>query len=179
LIRVRRVVVGVFVGVFFAVWLVGCAAEAASPPPEGGSDGSIPRGERISPFDTGHAAVANLDAELLDAVRAAAEDAGADGIEIGVTSGWRSKAYQQRLLDEAVLDRGSLREALRFVSTPEDSEHVTGDAVDIGPTDAADWLIRHGADYGLCQVYANEMWHFELRTPPGGECPQPRADATS
>ena len=28
------------------------------------------------------------------------------------------------------------------------------------PTDADDWLIQHGSDYGLCQTYANEMWHF-------------------
>jgi hypothetical protein len=54
---------------------------------------------------------------------------------------------------------------------------VTGDAVDLGPTQADDWVIRHGADYGLCQTYANELWHFELATEPGGSCPAPRPDA--
>ena len=83
----------------------------------------------------------------------------------------------ERLLDEAVNTYGSLEEARRLVSTPDKSAHVTGEAIDIGPTDAADWLIRHGADYGLCQTYANEMWHFELSTTPGGQCPVPRSDA--
>ena len=32
---------------------------------------------------------------------------------------------------------------------------------------ATAWLARRGAGYGLCQVYRNELWHFELR--PGGQ----------
>ncbi|ROP42503.1 M15 family metallopeptidase [Saccharothrix texasensis] len=140
-------------------------------------DGSIPDHTSISPDDSGHPAISGLDPDLLAAVRRAAADARAAGVELRVTSGWRSKAYQQRLLDEAVAAHGSLEEARRLVSTPEKSAHVTGKAVDIGPTDAADWLIRNGSDHGLCQTYANEMWHFELSTTPGGECPAPRDDA--
>jgi zinc D-Ala-D-Ala carboxypeptidase len=94
-----------------------------------------------------------------------------------VTSGWRSKAYQQRLLERAVARYGSLDVARRLVSTPEKSAHVSGKAIDIGPTNAADWVIQHGAGYGLCRAYANEMWHFELLTSPGGDCPAPRTDA--
>ena len=63
------------------------------------------------------------------------------------------------------------------MSTPELSRHVTGDAVDIGYTDADSWLSQHGARYGLCQIYANEMWHFELATDPGGVCPEQKLDA--
>jgi hypothetical protein len=55
---------------------------------------------------------------------------------------------------------------------------VTGDAVDIGPTDADDWLIQHGSTYGLCQIFANELWHFELATTPGGDCPALLADGS-
>jgi hypothetical protein len=40
---------------------------------------------------------------------------------------------------------------------------VSGDAVDIGPSDATTWLSEHGAEYGLCQIYSNEPWHYELR----------------
>lgn len=134
--------------------------------------------EPVSPFDTDVPAIARLDADLLLAVQSAARDAAADGVPMHVTSGWRSSAYQQRLLDEAIDEYGSLQEALRYVATPEVSAHVTGDAVDIGPTEADDWLQRHGARYGLCQVYANEIWHFELRTTPGGRCPRMVADAS-
>jgi D-alanyl-D-alanine carboxypeptidase len=155
------------------VVVAGCGASPA-PVVE---DGYIPAGEWVSPFDDTNAAIRKLDPELLGAVRAAAKDAAADGVEIGVTSGWRSVDLQRRLLDEAVERYGSVDEARRFVSTPDKSEHVVGKAVDIGPTDAADWVVRHGADYGLCQAYANEMWHFELLTSPGGECPPARSDA--
>jgi len=92
-------------------------------------------------------------------------------VDVYVTSGWRSAAYQQRLFDEAVRRYGSTDEARRWVHTPNASKHVTGRAVDVGPTDAADWMSRHGNDYGLCQTYANEMWHFEMATTPGDTCP--------
>lgn len=115
--------------------------------------------------------LANLDPDLLDAVQDATRDARADGVDISVTSGWRSRAHQARLYDDAVREHGSEEEARRWVATPDTSEHVTGDAVDLGPRTADAWLVEHGADYGLCQVYANEPWHFELRTEPGGTCP--------
>lgn len=38
-----------------------------------------------------------------------------------------------------------------------------GDAVDIGHSDATAWLSKHGAEYGLCQIFRNEPWHYELR----------------
>ena len=112
-----------------------------------------------------------LDPDLHDAVRAAMRDARADGVEMRITSGWRSREHQQRLLDEAIERYGGREEALRLVATPDTSAHVTGDAVDIGPAEADHWLIEHGAAYGLCQVFANEIWHFELATEPGGTCP--------
>ena len=64
---------------------------------------------------------------------------------------------------EAVVEHGSQEEAARWVSTAETSAHVSGDAVDIGPPDAAVWLSEHGAASGLCQIYGNEPWHYELR----------------
>ena len=47
----------------------------------------------------------------------------------------------------------------------------------IGPTDADDWVNRHGNKFGLCQTLANEIWHFELATTPGGTCPPPQASS--
>ena len=45
--------------------------------------------------------------------------------------------------------------------------------------EAADWLSRHGSAYGLCQVFANEIWHYELATTPGGRCPEMLPDGSS
>jgi zinc D-Ala-D-Ala carboxypeptidase len=124
------------------------------------SAGSVPDG--LTVFDD-VPAVAGLDPELLAALRRAATDAAADGVEFVVNSGWRSPEHQDRLLREAIEKYGSEQEAARWVSTPETSQHVKGNAIDIGPAAARAWLSEHGAAYGLCQIYANEPWHYELR----------------
>lgn len=141
------------------------------------SDGVVPSGSPIEPTDD-VPAISRLDPALRSAVQRAAVAARADGVHVLVTSGWRSHRYQQRLLDDAVREHGEA-EARRLVQTPSGSRHTSGEAVDIGFTDADDWVNRHGSAYGLCQVYANEMWHFELRTTPGGECPAMRSDASA
>ncbi|MGM1018736.1 MAG: M15 family metallopeptidase [Actinomycetota bacterium] len=117
----------------------------------------------VSVFDDSHPGVTNLAPELLAAVRAAAHDAEAEGIELRMNSGWRSPEYQQQLLREAVSTYGSEEEAARWVATAEPSEHVSGDAIDIGDYDATAWLSVNGDAYGLCQIYENEPWHYELR----------------
>jgi D-alanyl-D-alanine carboxypeptidase len=127
----------------------------------GEADGVVPHGASV--FDGDMAAVANLDPSLLEAIRRAATDAAEDGVEFELNSGWRSAEYQERLLREAVAQYGSAEEAARWVATAKTSAHVSGDAVDIGPSDAAAWLSEHGAHHGLCQIYRNEPWHFELR----------------
>lgn len=145
----------------------------------GADDGVIPEGVVVTLADD-VPAIARLDAALREAMRRAEQDAAADGIpSFPVTSGWRSEAYQRWLLLDAVERYGSEETARQFVATPERSKHVTGDAVDIGAAEAQSWLIAHGAAYGLCQTYANERWHFELATEPGGECPAMKADAAS
>lgn len=143
------------------------------------SDGYIPDGTTLFPFDAEFPAISNLDRRLLAAIQSAAADARQDGVELVINSGWRSERYQQALLDEAIVTYGSESEALKWVSTPDRSAHVTGEAVDVGPTDADDWFIRYGSDYGLCQTYANEMWHFELAVEPGDTCPEPISDASA
>ncbi len=79
--------------------------------------------------------------------------------------------------DDAVRVYASEEVARQFVATPERSHHVTGNAVDIGNLDAQLWLQQHGAQWGLCQIYANERWHFEIATTPGGTCPAQLPDA--
>jgi zinc D-Ala-D-Ala carboxypeptidase len=114
-------------------------------------------------FDDETPAVTNLDPDLLGALRRAATDAADDGVEFFVNGGWRSPAYQERLRSAAVSTYGSEEQAARWVATPETSAHVSGHAVDIGPAAARAWLSAHGVEYGLCQIYRNEPWHFELR----------------
>ena len=158
-------------------------AEAPAAPPRaqpgpglGETDGVVTG--VVTVFDDEVPAVAKLDAELRRALRAAAADAGDDGVAFRVNSGWRSARYQEHLLDEAVSTYGSRTEAARWVATPETSAHVSGDAVDLAP-DAASWLSRYGAGYGLCQTYLNEPWHYELRATATDEgCPGMYADPT-
>jgi hypothetical protein len=127
----------------------------------GAADGAVPAGTTV--FDDEVPGVAKLDSDLLGALRRAATDAAGDGVELLVDSGWRSPEYQAQLLREAVAKYGSEEEAARWVATPDASAHVSGDAVDMGPADATPWLSAHGAAYGLCQIYGNEPWHYELR----------------
>lgn len=130
-------------------------------------------------FDDAIPAVAKLDPDLRTALREVATDAADDGVEFYANSGWRSPEYQNQLLREAISKYGSEGEAARWVATPETSPHVSGDAVDIGRSDAAAWLSEHGAEYGLCQIYRNEPWHYELRTHAiDGGCPRMYADPT-
>ncbi|KTR96623.1 hypothetical protein NS220_01465 [Microbacterium testaceum] len=140
-------------------------------------DGLIADDASLSVDDESHPALARLDPALLEALRAAQVAAEADGIRFDITSGWRSADLQRRLLADAVRTYGSEEVARQYVATPETSSHVTGQAVDIGTLDAQLWIIEHGREWGLCQTYANERWHFERATEPGGECPTPKLDA--
>ncbi len=141
----------------------------------GEADGLVPDGASV--FDDVLPAVANLDPSLLEALRQAAMQAAKDGVEFQANSGWRSAEYQEQLLREAVSEYGSTDEAARWVGTASTSAHVSGDAVDIGPFDATAWLSEHGAHYGLCQIYRNEPWHYELRPEATSRgCPRMYAD---
>ncbi len=145
--------------------------------PLGEPDGAVPDSTTL--FDDWVPAVANLEPTLLAALRRAATAAEQDGVEFFVDSGWRSPEYQQQLLRQAILKYGSAAEAARWVASPKTSAHVSGEAVDIGRSNAAAWLSDHGTAYGLCQIYRNEPWHYELR-PQAIEqgCPPAYADAT-
>ncbi len=139
--------------------------------------GWLPDGTMLSPFDTANPILSQLDPALLAAVQNAARAAEAEGVSLRVTSGWRSRGFQQRLFDDAVRNYGSLEQAGEFVATPEVSQHVWGRAIDIGPPEADHWLIANGARFGLCQVYANEIWHFELTADGQGRCPPLKPNA--
>jgi hypothetical protein len=143
----------------------------------GEADGAVPDGTTV--FDDHVPGVAKLRPALLATLRRAATDAAGDGVKLDVDSGWRSPTYQEHLLREAISKYGSETEAARWVATPATSAHVSGEAIDLGPVRATAWLSRHGATYGLCQVYRNEPWHYELRPQAVDHgCPPMYADAS-
>lgn len=139
--------------------------------------GYLPDGRTISPFDVSNPVIAWLDPPLLTAIQNAARDARDDGVDVQITSGWRTKGFQQRLFDDAVRAYGNVDIAQQFVASPDTSRHVVGKAVDVGPVEADTWLIRNGSRFGLCQIYANEIWHFELAANNDGSCPVLRPNA--
>jgi zinc D-Ala-D-Ala carboxypeptidase len=199
-IRIRRTRVAGLLVVIAALAAALCyqllASSSSTPPPStdvlrsehrglrsehpgalGEAEGAVPDGTTV--FDEETPGVANLDPALLGALRQAATDAAADGVEFVVDSGWRSPEYQEQLLQEAISKYGSEEEAARWVATPNTSAHVSGDAVDIRHSDATAWLSEHGAEYGLCQTYSNEPWHYELRPEARDHgCPLMYADPT-
>ena len=143
----------------------------------GEAGGAVPDG--TTAFQDEIPGVAKLDPALLGALRQAATVAADAGVEFYVDSGWRSPRYQEQLRREAVSKYGSEKEAARWVAAPDRSVHVSGDAADIGPSGASAWLSGHGAEYGLCRIYANEPWHYELRPAAGDQgCPAMYADPT-
>jgi zinc D-Ala-D-Ala carboxypeptidase len=143
----------------------------------GEAGGAVPDDTTV--FDDEVPSVAKLDPALLRALRRAATDAADDGVELVVNSGWRSPAYEDQLRRDAIAKYGSEAGAGRWVATGTTSPHVSGDAVDIGPAHATPWLSAHGAAYGLCQIYGNEPWHYELRPDAIAHgCPRMYADPT-
>lgn len=113
--------------------------------------------------------------EAFDEAQAAASEA---GHSLTITSGYRTAARQQELLDEAIRDHGSEEEALRWVFPPDRSMHVQGLAIDVGDGPAADWLEAEGSAFGLCRTLEWEWWHFEWRAgwQQSGSCPRPATD---
>jgi hypothetical protein len=178
-----------------ALMLATCATAHAQPPPPpapgdtGGSldigaaaidtfGGWLPDGVTLSPFDVANPVVGLLDPALLSAVQDAARKAATENVDIRINSGWRTRGFQQRLFDDGVRTYGSVDAARQFVASPDTSKHVEGKAVDIAPVEADKWLIANGRQFGLCQIYANEIWHFELATDDQGRCPPLKPNAT-
>lgn len=183
-LRTRRRAIGALAALV-AVGLVGtCAAllahtdRAAPEVLASGPDGAAlagPGAAMASPSPEATGLDPELQRRFDDAARAAAKA----GVALTITSGWRSAAEQQDLVDEDLATYGSAAEAHRWVLPPDKSAHVQGLAIDVGPASGAAWLGEHGAQFGLCRTYANEPWHFEPVIDPGGTCPEPAPDASA
>ena len=112
---------------------------------------------------------------LLARFQAAQQSAAREGVNLYITSGFRSEERQATLFADAVKKFGSESEAAKWVLPPQNSHHPDGLAVDVnypGDRAGAKWLEVNGARFGLCRVYANEWWHFEGIIAPGADCPK-------
>lgn len=118
-----------------------------------------------------------LDPLLALAYTMATDAARAESVPLSITSGYRTRAEQQAMWEEGLATYGSPEEARRWVLPPDESTHVTGRAIDVGPRAGAQWLETNGNRWGLCRTFLNEWWHFELVTVPGGACPAMLPDA--
>lgn len=157
---------GVWVAACAAVCVLTAAPAQADPLVGDGAvdsfGGYLPDGVALTAFDVTNPIIGRLDPALLAAVQQATRVAADEGIEMQINSGWRSRGFQERLFDDGVRTYGSVAAAEQFVATPDTSSHVTGRAVDVGPPVAQAWMSRNAPRFGLCQVFANELWHYEL-----------------
>jgi hypothetical protein len=106
---------------------------------------------------------------------AAKSAAAGEGVNLYITSGFRSQARQEVLFANAIKKYGNETEAAKWVLPAHFSHHPQGLAIDVNyPKDpsGAKWLEDNGARFGLCRVYANEWWHFEGVIAPGQSCPE-------
>ncbi|WP_228834421.1 M15 family metallopeptidase [Nocardia abscessus] len=118
-----------------------------------------------------------LDPALALAYTLAEREARSQGVPLSITSGYRTPAEQQALWEDGVATYGP-DDARRWVLPPEESTHVSGQAIDVGPQQGARWLEANGNRWGLCRTFENEWWHFELATVPGTNCPPMKPDAS-
>lgn len=129
----------------------------------------------LSESATATGGVGEIHPLLLARFDAAAIAARSVGVELYITSGFRSEERQAVLFAEAIERYGSESEAAKWVLPPQFSHHPDGLAIDVnypGDRAGAKWLDLNGARFGLCRVYANEWWHFEGVISPGGICPK-------
>lgn len=111
---------------------------------------------------------------LLQRFNAAYITAKRDGVNLYITSGFRTLTRQELLFEKAIKKYGSESEAAKWVLPAPYSHHPQGLAIDVnypGDRQGAKWLELNGSKFGLCRVYANEWWHFEGVIAPGETCP--------
>jgi len=106
-----------------------------------------------------------------------AEEAKKDGIRLFAHSGFRSRAYQQRIFTSLMAQGRTWDDLVRYVAPPGYSNHMLGFSIDLYPsnwrfasTDAYRWLLTHAGDFGFHETYPEfgrsgypwEAWHWQL-----------------
>lgn len=164
----RRILAGTVAAVLVSA--IGAATTPADAAPPAAAQHVL--GVRLAPGTAG------LTPQLAVAYTLAYREARGAGVDMSVNSGRRSRAEQDRLWRQGILDYGSAAAARRWVLPPGESTHVTGEAIDVGPRGGAAWLQVNGIRWGLCRTFDNEWWHFELVAVPGTRCPARVPDAS-
>jgi hypothetical protein len=89
------------------------------------------------------------------------------GIELSITSGFRSDSEQAKLF--------AAHPDPKWVAPPGRSLHRLGTELDLGPPGAYGWLAANAPRFGFVKRYAWEPWHFGLGAHPGA-APAAQAD---
>ena len=121
-----------------------------------------------------------LDLNLRYRFLAAQAAAKKEGVQLKITSGFRTLSRQKYLFSQAMKKYGSYEKAAKWVAPAEVSHHPLGLAIDVNyPNDpiSAKWLEINGYKFGLCRIFENEWWHFEPNIAPGWKCPKMFKDA--
>lgn len=90
-------------------------------------------------------------AAAFDRLAAAARRA---GLQLSITSGYRSDAEQARLF--------AANPNPKWVAPPGRSLHRLGTELDLGPPSAYGWLAANARRFGFVKRYSWEPWHFGL-----------------
>jgi D-alanyl-D-alanine carboxypeptidase len=106
-----------------------------------------------------------------------AETAAKDSIELIADSGFRSARFQTRIIQRRLENGESIDKILGMVAPPGYSEHETGTALDLVPSEAAffrsgayHWLKENAAEFGFYETLPEksepgrswEPWHWRF-----------------
>jgi len=98
--------------------------------------------------------------EVREALVKMAEDAGKAGILLLIDSGFRSAAYQKKIIERRLENGEPIERIIRMVAPPGYSQHETGRAVDFVPSEAVfiktvqyKWLKENADKFGFVEYY--------------------------
>ena len=101
-----------------------------------------------------------------------------DSVHLIVDSGYRSGEFQEKIIKRRMAAGEDFEAVARFVAPPGYSQHETGCAFDLVPSEARfahtetyAWLSEHAAEYGFVETYPEdsthtrywESWHWYYR----------------
>src|SRR5215212_7301419 len=97
-----------------------------------------------------------------------AEAARGDGVDLVISSGFRSDAEQAVLF--------ARRPDPKWVAPPGESLHRNATELDLGPASAYGWLAGNAGRFHFLQRYDHEPWHYGFTLNPRSA---PRTDAVA